>query len=89
MDKQAPEEEVHYQLYKLLAYAIQELSYFANEERMKETLDLPRPLSTITNRAQTAVARINDQNPQFFSGYTKFRKGKPYPPMEELIPNGE
>ncbi|GAB6931618.1 hypothetical protein JCM10914A_56010 [Paenibacillus sp. JCM 10914] len=73
-NQDASKEEVHYQLYKLLAYAIQELSYFASDERMQEALDLPRPLSTITNRAQMAVNRLHDQNPHFFSGYIKYNR---------------
>ncbi|KIL37945.1 hypothetical protein SD70_29590 [Gordoniibacillus kamchatkensis] len=72
----APEEEVHYQLYKLLAFAIQELSYFASEDKIAECLELPGSARIIANRAQMAVSRIEEQDPHFFSGYIKYRKKK-------------
>jgi len=71
--------EVHYQLYKLLAFAIQELNWFANEERVAATLTLPSPERILTNRAQMAVDRIEKQNPHFFSGYITYRRGVIYP----------
>jgi hypothetical protein len=67
-------DEETYQLYKLLAFAIQELSFFASEERIEETLSLPHPNRIITNRAQMAVERIENQDPHFFSGYIRFKK---------------
>ena len=79
----APEEEEHYQLYKLLAFAIQELDWFANEERVSETLVLPHSGHIITNRARMAVERIEAQNPHFFGGYISYRRGKVYPPIDE------
>lgn len=82
MTNKAPEEEVHYQLYKLLAFAIQELSFYASREDISNALSLPKPVHTLSNRAQMAVERIEQQNPHFFAGYIRYRKGKPYPPME-------
>lgn len=79
MSDKVPEEEVHYQLYKLLAFAIQELSFFASREEMQNTLSLPHPDRTLTNRARMAVERIETQNPHFFAGYVKFRRGRLYP----------
>lgn len=80
--QKAPDEEVHYQLYKLLAYAIQELSYFAAPQNISVAFSLPKPVHTLSNRARMAVERIEQQNPHFFQGYIKYRQGRPYPPME-------
>lgn len=76
-------EQVHYQLYKLLAFAIQELSYFASAQKISDALSLPKPVHTLSNRAQMAVDRIEKQNPHFFAGYIKYRRGMPYPPIED------
>jgi hypothetical protein len=70
----APLEEVNYQLYKLLAFAIQELSFFASEERIAETIALLHSERIITNRARMAVERIEAQDPHFFAGYVKYRR---------------
>jgi hypothetical protein len=77
-----PDEEIHFQLYMLLAFAIQELSYYASRENVQNVLLLPSPDYVIANRAQAAVERIEQQNPHFFQGYIKYRRGKPYPPLE-------
>jgi hypothetical protein len=67
-------DEETYQLYKLLSFAIQELSIFASEERVEEILSLPHPIRVITNRARLAVEKIENQDPHFFSGYDRFKK---------------
>lgn len=67
-------DEETYQLYKLLAFAIQELSYFASEERIGDVLSLPHPNRIITNRARMAVERIERQDIHIFAGYRKFNK---------------
>jgi len=82
MTNKGADEEVHYQLYKLLAFAIQELSYFAVPENISNALSHPKPVHTLSNRARMAVERIEQQNPHFFKGYIAYRKGRPYPPME-------
>lgn len=76
-------EQEHYQLYKLLAFAIQELSYFASPDNISNALTLPKPVHALSNRARMAVERIEQQNPHFFAGYIKYRRGKLYPPREE------
>jgi hypothetical protein len=70
------EQEVHYQLYKLLAYAIQELSFYANPEEIAECLEQPQTAHILSNRAQMAVERIEKQDPHFFSGYVKYKRRK-------------
>lgn len=77
------ENEEHYQLYKLLAFAIQELSWFASERQVSDTLLLPHPERIITNRARMAVERIEEQNPHFFAGYIAYRSNRKYPLVEE------
>ena len=79
----SPENEEHYQLYKLLAFAIQELSWFANDRQISDTLSLPHPERAITNRARMAVERIEEQNPHFFAGYIAYRSNCKYPQVEE------
>ncbi|GED35002.1 hypothetical protein P9G84_31915 [Brevibacillus centrosporus] len=76
LDAKAPEEEVQYQLYKLLAFAIQELSFFSSYEKISEALALPNPEQILSNRAKMAVDRIEAQDPHFFSGYVKFKRNK-------------
>jgi hypothetical protein len=67
-------EEETYQLYKLLAFAIQELDWFANERNVADTLALPQSDRIITNRARMAVERLEKQDPHFFVGYRRFSR---------------
>ncbi|HIW31275.1 MAG TPA: hypothetical protein IAA29_00660 [Candidatus Paenibacillus intestinavium] len=71
----ANENQVNYQLYKLLAYAIQELDWFTSQQNVSDTLALPHPDRVIINRAEIAVKRIMEQDPRFFAGYAKYSKG--------------
>lgn len=77
--------ETHYQLYKLLAFAIQELDWFASERNITDTLALPLSDHIITNRARMAIDRIEQQNPHFFSGYVTYRRGEIYPKEDGAI----
>ncbi|GIO13555.1 hypothetical protein J19TS2_31100 [Cohnella xylanilytica] len=77
------ENEEHYQLYKLLAFAIQELSWFASERQVSDVLSLPHSERILTNRARMAVERIEEQNPHFFAGYIAYRSNCKYPQVEE------
>lgn len=72
MNEQEKENEITYQLYKLLAFAIQELDWFTNQQNISNTLALPNPNHIIINRAELAVKRLLEQDPHFFKGYVSY-----------------